>query len=168
MHSWVHYLERLGDHDAKPSQQPAPRNPRSPDLEDPRHRTAPWLLHRAMDRGDHRRAPADRGRLALPGALPDGAQRVDRGRMGDVRAEPQGQALQAHAPGAPAAQGRDRAVGTIRLRGLEGPPPRLTEGTPPMRWLWKKSVDDEVSDELDLHLELRTREFIARGMDPAA
>src|SRR5262245_29573262 len=37
-----------------------------------------------------------------------------------------------------------------------------------MRWLWKKSVDDEVSDELALHLELRTREFIARGMDPDA
>ncbi len=37
-----------------------------------------------------------------------------------------------------------------------------------MRWLWKKSVDDEVGDELDLHLEMRTREYVARGMDPAA
>ncbi len=37
-----------------------------------------------------------------------------------------------------------------------------------MRWLWKKSIDDEVSDELALHLEMRTREYIARGMDPAA
>ncbi len=37
-----------------------------------------------------------------------------------------------------------------------------------MRWLWKKNVDDEVSDELELHLEMRTREYIARGMDPAA
>ncbi|HKH44550.1 MAG TPA: ABC transporter permease [Thermoanaerobaculia bacterium] len=37
-----------------------------------------------------------------------------------------------------------------------------------MRWLWKKSVDDEVSEELDLHLAMRTREYVARGMDPAA
>src|SRR5262245_15657807 len=37
-----------------------------------------------------------------------------------------------------------------------------------MRWLWKKSIDDEVSDELALHLDLRTHEYIARGMDPAA
>ncbi len=37
-----------------------------------------------------------------------------------------------------------------------------------MRWLWKKSVDDEVSEELDLHLEMRTHEYVARGMDPAA
>lgn len=37
-----------------------------------------------------------------------------------------------------------------------------------MRWLWKKSVDDEVGDELALHLELRTREYIERGMDPDA
>ena len=37
-----------------------------------------------------------------------------------------------------------------------------------MRWLWKKNVDDEVSDELALHLEMRTREYVARGMDPAA
>ncbi len=35
-------------------------------------------------------------------------------------------------------------------------------------WLWKKSVDDEVSEETDLHIELRTREYMARGLDPAA
>lgn len=37
-----------------------------------------------------------------------------------------------------------------------------------MRWLWKKNVDDEVSEELELHLEMRTREYVARGLDPAA
>jgi putative ABC transport system permease protein len=35
-------------------------------------------------------------------------------------------------------------------------------------WLWKKSVDDEVGEELDFHLEMRTREHMARGLDPAA
>src|ERR1051325_1960707 len=33
--------------------------------------------------------------------------------------------------------------------------------------LWKASVQDEVDAELDFHVEMRTREFIARGMDPA-
>jgi predicted permease len=37
-----------------------------------------------------------------------------------------------------------------------------------MRWLWKKNVDDEVRDELELHLEMRTREYIERGVDPDA
>jgi len=37
-----------------------------------------------------------------------------------------------------------------------------------VRWLWKKKVDDEVDEELAFHLEMRTREHIARGLDPAA
>ncbi len=36
------------------------------------------------------------------------------------------------------------------------------------RWLWKKSVDDEVAEELDFHLEMRTREHMAHGLDPVA
>jgi predicted permease len=34
--------------------------------------------------------------------------------------------------------------------------------------LWKASVGDEVDAELDFHVEMRTREYIARGMDPVA
>jgi len=37
-----------------------------------------------------------------------------------------------------------------------------------VRWLWKKDVDDEVAEELGFHLEMRTREHVARGLDPAA
>jgi putative ABC transport system permease protein len=37
-----------------------------------------------------------------------------------------------------------------------------------LRWLWKKTVEDEVADELAFHLEMRTRELMARGLDPAA
>jgi putative ABC transport system permease protein len=37
-----------------------------------------------------------------------------------------------------------------------------------LSWLWKKNVDDEVAEEIELHLEMRTRELIARGLDPAA
>jgi putative ABC transport system permease protein len=36
------------------------------------------------------------------------------------------------------------------------------------RWPWKPAhVEDEVDDELALHVEMRTREFIERGVDPA-
>src|SRR4029450_836728 len=34
--------------------------------------------------------------------------------------------------------------------------------------LWKPRVEDEVDAEFDFHVEMRTRELIARGMDPAA
>jgi len=33
---------------------------------------------------------------------------------------------------------------------------------------WRPPVDDEVDEELSFHLEMRTRELIAAGMDPAA
>ena len=33
-------------------------------------------------------------------------------------------------------------------------------------WLWRVPVDQEVTDEIALHIELRTRELIQRGMDP--
>ena len=32
--------------------------------------------------------------------------------------------------------------------------------------VWKPSVTEEVDSELDFHIEMRTRELIARGMDP--
>jgi putative ABC transport system permease protein len=33
-------------------------------------------------------------------------------------------------------------------------------------WLWRIPVKDEVDEELDLHIEMRTRELVDRGMDP--
>jgi hypothetical protein len=35
-------------------------------------------------------------------------------------------------------------------------------------WLWRVPLDQEVDEELSLHVELRTRELIAQGMDPKA
>ena len=35
-------------------------------------------------------------------------------------------------------------------------------------WLWRVPVEQEIDEELDAHVELRTRELIARGMDPAS
>ena len=34
-------------------------------------------------------------------------------------------------------------------------------------WLWRVPLDQEVDEELAFHLEMRTRELIARGFDPA-
>ncbi len=34
-------------------------------------------------------------------------------------------------------------------------------------WLWRVPLDQEIDEEIDLHLEMRTRELIARGLDPA-
>ena len=33
-------------------------------------------------------------------------------------------------------------------------------------WLWRVPLDQEVDEELALHVELRTRELVERGMDP--
>ena len=35
-------------------------------------------------------------------------------------------------------------------------------------WLWRAPVDQEVAEEIALHLELRTRELSRRGVDPAS
>jgi putative ABC transport system permease protein len=35
-------------------------------------------------------------------------------------------------------------------------------------WLWRVSIHQEVDEELEFHIEMRTRELIERGMDPAA
>ena len=34
-------------------------------------------------------------------------------------------------------------------------------------WLWRVPVDQEVDEELAFHLEMRTRELVEAGMDPA-
>ncbi len=33
-------------------------------------------------------------------------------------------------------------------------------------WLWRIPIDDEIDEELTLHVEMRTRELVAHGMDP--
>jgi putative ABC transport system permease protein len=35
-------------------------------------------------------------------------------------------------------------------------------------WLWRVPIDREVDEELAFHIEMRTRELVERGMDPAA
>ncbi len=46
--------------------------------------------------------------------------------------------------------------------------PRLARFARALRyWVWKPSVADEVDSELEFHIEMRTRELMAAGMDPA-
>ena len=33
-------------------------------------------------------------------------------------------------------------------------------------WLWRVPIDQEIDEELALHVEMRTRELVERGMDP--
>ena len=33
-------------------------------------------------------------------------------------------------------------------------------------WLWRVPLDQEIDEELVLHIELRTRELVERGLDP--
>ena len=33
-------------------------------------------------------------------------------------------------------------------------------------WLWRVPLDQEIDEEIDLHIEMRTRELVERGMDP--
>ena len=33
-------------------------------------------------------------------------------------------------------------------------------------WLWRMPIDQEIDEELALHIEMRTRELVDRGMDP--
>src|SRR5688572_31627276 len=33
-------------------------------------------------------------------------------------------------------------------------------------WLWRVPLDQEVDEEIAFHIEMRTRELVARGIDP--
>ena len=72
-------------------------------------------------------------------------------------------------------------MGAVRRRRVPYPPARLTGSDRTTRhavprqgvfgrqlrsFIWKASVADEVDAELAFHVEMRTREYIARGLDP--
>jgi hypothetical protein len=35
-------------------------------------------------------------------------------------------------------------------------------------WLWRVEITQEVDEEITVHIEMRTRELVERGMDPRA
>ena len=49
-------------------------------------------------------------------------------------------------------------------RRLEGPALHMKRSL--RSWLWRLPIDQEIDEELALHVENRTRELVARGMDP--
>ncbi len=84
-------------------------HPGRPDPQDPGVGPPPRVRHRQMARRNHRRRPDHRGRLALPGPVPDGTQRVDRSRVGHVGTRPESQVLRADLAGpGPASSGSGR------------------------------------------------------------
>ena len=91
---------------------------------------------------------------------------LGRGRVGHVRARPARQALSAHRRGPPAARGRDGHLAAVLRRRVEGPALHMKRSL--RSWLWRVPIDQEIDEELALHVEMRTRELVARGMDPKA
>jgi putative ABC transport system permease protein len=66
-------------------------------------------------------------------------------------------------------------VGRLRRRGFQGPAGHLNGPTPMPRvafgrqlrsLIWKTSVPEEVEAELQFHVDMRTEEYVARGMEP--
>ena len=33
-------------------------------------------------------------------------------------------------------------------------------------WLWRVPIEQEIDEELSLHIDMRTRELVERGLDP--
>ena len=125
-----------------------------------------------MARRGHRRDADDRRRVAVSRAVPDGAQGLDRSGMGHVGARPAREALPADAARPQAARRRDGALGALRRCRLEGPAARRHDATDsyygsPGKPARREEIAEEVADELDFHVEMRTREYIGERHDAA-
>src|SRR5512145_809554 len=88
--------------------------------------------------------------------------------MGDFRAGPQGEVLPHHAQGPPTTRCRRRAVVQVRLSRVESAAAlHMTFGQRLRSRFWRDRVEDEVDAELAFHVEMRSREYEARGMTAA-
>ena len=103
---------------------------------------------------------------------------VARSRVGPDRQQPQREVLPAHARRPEAARREDGDVVALCGRRLEDPADRLTGGGIPCRayqesvacfgFLSEDRVSSDVDAEITFHVEERTQELIAQGLDPAA
>ena len=91
---------------------------------------------------------------------------LGRGRMGHVRARPARQAVPHHRCRPRAAGRRHGDVEEVRRRRVEGAVRVMKRSL--RSWLWRVPLEQEIDEEIALHLELRTRELIERGMDPGS
>src|SRR6185312_5922647 len=105
-----------------------------------------------------------RGRLVVPGPLPDGATGLGRGRMGHIRARPASEVVPTDRDGIAATDGRDGNVASLRHERLEDAARQMKRSL--RSWLWRVPRDQEVEEEIAFHVEMRTRELIGRGLDP--
>src|SRR5947209_463721 len=85
--------------------------------------------------------------------------------MGPVGARPAREVLPHHRTRTKAARRADRRLGPLRRRGLARAARHMN---PFNRVFWRPRVEEEVDEELAFHLEMRTRDLVARGLDPAA
>src|SRR4029078_6323816 len=120
---------------------------------------SPWpqsrLRHRPLHRANDGRRRARGGRVAVSRSLPAEKTRLGGSPMGHFRAWPASQTLQPHRFGPRATCQRNRDVAAF-LRGRFKSP--VVEMKRSLRsWLWRIPIDDEVDEELALHVEMRTR-----------
>ena len=100
----------------KTAERAAARDARRLDSQDAGVRTAARLRDRPLHRRQHRRSGDRRGRLALPGPLSHGAARLDRGRVGHVRARPAREVLSPHRRRVAATGRRDGHLASLLRR----------------------------------------------------
>src|SRR4029077_8593288 len=109
--------------------------------------------------------------LPLSGPAPPRAQGMDRGRVGQLREQPESPVLQPDALGPPAARRGDRELGTLRRRRRARP--RGDLGDEMLRKiagsigaLFGSRKERELDEELAFHIEKETEENVRRGMPP--
>src|SRR4030095_15371603 len=108
-------------------------------------------------------------RITLPGPAPSTESRVGRRVLGDVGKQPQGQVLPAHARGQDAARRTDIPLGTTSARYRPHPESRYGEARMNWRRLFRRDEADAAQrEELDFYLDITAKEYIERGMEPAA
>ena len=85
---------------------------------------------------------------------------LGRGRVGHVGARPARQAVPPHRRRTRAAGRRDGDVEEVLRRRLEGAVRDMKRSL--RSWLWRVPLDQEVDEEIALHIEMRTRELVER------
>src|SRR5688572_5593060 len=158
----------------------APGHARRAHPEDPLVGAASLLRHRALGRRRLRRRAPRRGGGALPGAPPPREARADRGRVGALGEQPEGEVLPAHDARPPGAPREGDDVGALLRRRQQGPrrrlgvpPRRTTPRIPGLRRFFRlpsaeRDVYALVDDEIAFHVDMLAEQLAAEGLPPEA
>src|SRR5690349_16462894 len=141
------------------------RDARSPDPQSGELGSSTRLCDRALDSRYDRRRPRRAGRCALSRAPPARATSASERRVAPQRNGTRRQVLHAHRRWTTRAPRRDVALDRAHAC-RQSRPRRLDVGATMRRSFRVGNSKRDVADEIGFHLEMRTREFIERGMSP--